>query len=68
MRLQVEAIMLHEQARVLRTLASVADHPIIKGDLLRLSEKCEALACAELISANTNAGDGREDLIVTERI
>ena len=60
MRVQVEAIMLHEQARVLRTLASVADHPIIKNDLLRLSEKCVELAMAELISAETHAGDGRE--------
>ena len=60
MRLQVEAIMLHEQARVLRTLASVTDHPIMKNDLLRLSEKCEELASAELTSANTHAGDGRE--------
>ena len=57
----VEAMMLNEQARVLRTLASLADHPIIKNDLLRLSEKCEKLASAELISAETRAGDGRED-------
>ena len=44
------AMTLHEQARVLRTLASVADHPIIRLDLLNLAKKCDELAGAALTS------------------
>jgi hypothetical protein len=55
----IEAMMLHEQARVLRTLASVADHPLIKNDLFKLAEKCEELASAALTSTETYAEDRR---------
>ena len=53
----VEVTMLHEQARVLRTLASIADHPLIRGDLLKLAEKCEELASAALTSTETCGRD-----------
>jgi hypothetical protein len=55
----IEATMLHEQARVLRTLASVADHPLIKSDLFKLAEKCEELASAALTSSESYAEDPR---------
>ena len=42
-----EVAMLIEQARILRTLASTFDHPAIREDLLKLAEKCEALAKKE---------------------
>jgi hypothetical protein len=50
------AMTLHEQARVLRTLASVEDHPFIKNDLFKLAQKCEELASAALTSTETCAG------------
>jgi hypothetical protein len=53
----IEAMMLREHARVLRTLASVADQPLIKNDLIRVAEKCEELASAALTSTETYAGD-----------
>jgi hypothetical protein len=46
----IEAMTLREHARVLRTLASVADHPIIRLDLLNLAKKCDELASAALTS------------------
>ena len=52
-----EAMMLHEQARVLRELASAADQPLIRNDLFKLAEKCEELASAALTSTETYAGD-----------
>ena len=55
----IEAMTLREHARVLRTLASVADHPLIKGDLFKLAEKCEELASAALTSSESCAGDPR---------
>jgi hypothetical protein len=55
---QTEAMTLHEQARVLRTLASVADDPHIKHDLLKIAEKCEELVRAELTSTETQTGGG----------
>jgi len=39
-----EAMRLEELARVLRTLASIEDHQLLKHDLARLAEKCEELA------------------------
>jgi hypothetical protein len=53
----IEAMMLREHARVPRTLASVADQPLIKNDLIRVAEKCEELASAALTSTETYAGD-----------
>jgi hypothetical protein len=53
----IEAMMLHEQARVLRTLASVADHPLIKDDLFKLAAKCEELASAALTAPQNACAD-----------
>jgi hypothetical protein len=35
----IEAMTLREHARVLRTLASVEDHPLIKNDLFKLGHE-----------------------------
>ena len=39
-----EAIRLRESAHRLRAIAATFDHPIVRGDVLRLAEKCEELA------------------------
>lgn len=41
-----EVVMLREQARILRALASTFDDPVLRDDVLRLSETCEQLARA----------------------
>jgi len=41
---------LREQADVLRAIAQTFDDPVIRGDLLRLAERCEALA-AQIVGA-----------------
>jgi len=56
----IEAMSLREHARVLRVLASVEHHPLIKHDLIKLAEKCEQLASTALSSTESSA--------VTERI
>jgi len=52
----IEAMSLREHARVLRVLASVEHHPLIKHDLIKLAEKCEQLASTALSSTETCAG------------
>ena len=53
----IEAMLLREHARVLRVLASVEHHPLIKHDLIKVAEKCEQLASTALSSTETFAGD-----------
>jgi hypothetical protein len=55
--LTTETAMLIEQARILRTLASTFDHPTLKDDLLKLAQKCEALAKAKEVPTQADSSD-----------
>ena len=48
--------MLIEQARILRSLATTFDECVIREDLRKLAEKCEALAKSVQASAEPDEG------------